>query len=256
MKNLFRWILPAFLAATASANTVYNLVAGFSDSSNPNGVWTYGMLTGLGGTFTTLPDTFSALSGVNGWTNEATVPLVEQNSSGSSITSGTDTYPVGWLEMSPDSSGDYAVVQFTVPTTGSYTIAGAFEGLDSTGTTTDDHVWWTSGGTSTSLFDTGITAFFTNSPNVCPGSTGTTRLGACGFDAFSMTQNFTAGDTIDFTVGYGYNQNYFFDLTGLQGTVTLNSSSSTPEPGTWLLAGVGVVGMVVRKWRRSARRDS
>jgi hypothetical protein len=37
---------------------------------------------------------------------------------------------------------------------------------------------------------------------------------------FDITRSVTAGDTIDFSVGYGSNANYYYDSTGLSVTIT------------------------------------
>lgn len=88
--------------------------------------------------------------------------------------------PPSLLLVHPGPQGQYSVVRWTAPTTGTYEIAGSFLGLDSQGnTTTDVHILLNS---STSLFDADVSGF--NMPQ-----------------GFSLTQTVSSGDTIDFVVG-------------------------------------------------------
>ena len=64
--------------------------------------------------------------------------------------------------------------------------------------------------------------------------------------SFSTSVTLSAGDTIDFAVGYG-NGSYYNDSTGLKADVT-----ATPEPGTFALLGIG--GILIGFARRSSKR--
>jgi hypothetical protein len=207
------------VATLAQAASIVN---DFSIASNPNGDWSYGSTATLGSSF--LPFNLSADYGnFITWTMPGSLPIVFKNTSGFDFThpAGTLTVAVGWLGMHPGISGEYAVVRYTVPSTGWYTVSGAFEGLDFQGpTSTDAHVLLNS---TSNLFSASINLYL--NPNV-----------------FSITQVFSAGDTIDFAVGY-LNNNHYFDTTGLQGTVI--PAADIPEPSTLVLmvsAFLGIAG--------------
>jgi hypothetical protein len=102
--------------------------------------------------------------------------------------------------MHPGPSGAQAVVRWTAPASGTYAIQGFFEGLDFVGpTTTDVHILLNS---STSLFSGNISSFEVPL-------------------TFTLSLSVSAGDKIDFVVGFGSDGNYLFDSTGLKGTITL-----------------------------------
>lgn len=224
------------LAALCTSLSASSIVGDFTDV-NPNGSWTYGWSNVLGGTFNQYPDCSSPTSCSDSggysenyiqWTTSSGFPYVWENISGSDIIYGTAYHPVGWLIMHPDELGDYSVVRYTVPAAGGYTISGAFEGLDSSGpTTTDVHVLLNN----SSLFDAAVSAYYTN-----PG----------GYRPFSITQDFSAGDNVDFAVGYGTDGFYDFDSTGLQGDI----APGVPEPSAFV---VTTAGLALFSWLRRRR---
>jgi hypothetical protein len=243
----FLAIVIAALATCFVGNALADdIVSGFSvTNGNPNGPWTYGETKGAGGAFTAFSQgevNANGIPGVNAWTTPSLYPVVADNTTASSFfTVGTVFWPVGFLNMHPDNGGNDAVVRYTVPSTGTYTISGMFQGDDNqgictvacaAGTTTDVHIL--SDG-STSLFSEEVTGFLDQ-------------------QAFSITGNFTAGETIDFVVGYGTDGNYFNDSTGLQGTITeVSGVPAAPEPSTFALMLAGLLSLVFQRRYRSAR---
>jgi hypothetical protein len=88
------------------------------------------------------------------------------------------------------------VVRWTAPSSGIYRISGRFIGLDSIGpTSTDVHVRYNS---KSPLFDGNITNF------------------AVPVSFFLQINVKSAGDTIDFAVGFGADGNYSRDSTGFK----------------------------------------
>jgi len=94
----------------------------FSDSSNPNGTWSYGYTKKLGGSFTLY--TISGVSGVDdgwyGYTLGGTPLLVTE-----SDLSGTHL-----LTLHPGPSNEQSIARWIAPSTGTFDLLGFFYGLD------------------------------------------------------------------------------------------------------------------------------
>jgi hypothetical protein len=69
-------------------------------------------------------------------------------------------------------------------------------------------------------------------------------FGAPSDQPFATSLNLTAGDQIDFSVGFGPNGTFLGDTLSLQATFT-----TVPEPGTLSLLAVGAVGWLMLKRR-------
>ncbi|MEG4167427.1 hypothetical protein QUB69_08385 [Microcoleus sp. AT13-A6] len=110
-----------------------------------------------------------------------------------------------------------SIVRWIAPEAATYSLATMFTGLDHVGpTTTDVHVLHNN----IVLFSNLINGF-----------------GASSTKSFATAGTVQAGDTIDFAVGYGSNQTYLFDSTGLDATISTTPpavSESVPEPSTVL----------------------
>jgi hypothetical protein len=105
--------------------SVSDLASSFSLGSNPNGVWSYGCETNLGGVFEpfifSTNQTLSGGAGIDVWANGAT-NTARINFNGSAVTGTSDTnqgiYPPGtvWFQPGADGRADsYGVIRFTVP---------------------------------------------------------------------------------------------------------------------------------------------
>lgn len=176
-------LIAAVLAATATVAgaVTYDPHTGFSTASNPNGVYTYGYETTVGGALTSFSNGGAANGAGSTWTSP-----------------GVDQY-LGVYNLSttilqhPGSVGQYSVLRITVPTTSTYTISGDFANGDNA--TTDVHI-----------LVNGVSAF------------ANTISGVGSFDAFGFSQTLAAGSTIDFAVGNGGN-GYNNDSTYLSASV-------------------------------------
>jgi hypothetical protein len=228
----YLWIIVVALilgvvAPNVSADTTYNMVTGFSNTSNPNGVWTY--------EYNGTP--FTDAQGHTGvlpyWYNGGTQPnsiAIFQNVTGSSFVNTSVTDPTNTLYLDPQ-SGSVSVL-FTAPSASTYTIAGNFLGID---TLQNSHP--------VSILDNGLVVW-----------SGTiASFGAD--DSFNFSETLKAGDTITFDVGTGTGGSCFYcNLgTGLNGTVTEASTTATPEPGTVGLTIIGIGFLLVTR-KRFARR--
>jgi PEP-CTERM motif-containing protein len=192
---------------------------------NPNGAWTYGSLSGS----TLTPFTVSS-SGVGSgyWTTGSGYPVVVGNNTGATVFYSTWAGPTDTLILHPDPTGIASDVRWTAPSAGMYSIAGLFEGVDYVGpTTTDVHILLNG----SSLFGGNISSYLVPS-------------------TFSLLESLNAGDTIDFAVGFGLDGNYFFDSTGLAGSITQVSSSAVPEPVTLVLLGTGLAAIGLQRKRK------
>ena len=223
--------------APASAQT-YTAAAGWDPVHNPaaNGLWEYGYKTSAAGAFTLYNQSGNVDFGNNpfsipGWTVSGALPEVAFNPSNTAAIrplNGTTTLLDSHeFLLHPGSNGEFSVIRFLAPASGSYQIAATFEGIDSKPTTTDTHILLNG----VSLYDSQISDY--KQPQQ--------------FSSPAVMLN--AGDAVDFSVGFGANGNDFYDSTGFYGSVT--RLSSVPAPSSLLVAACGVLsGAVVLRRRR------
>lgn len=189
-----------------------NAVADFSATQN-NGAWKYGSKTISGTTFNAFASNANLFGGgLDSWSPGYCCPMITRNATGTTYTypgAPSVVQPSDVLNLHPGPTGDKAVVRWTAPAAGTYTIAGRFQGIDTAGTTTDVTI----------LHNT--TSIFSNNVN-----------GYGNQVTFSVTRTVAAGDTIDFQVGYGSNNSYGSDSTGLSATITPQSGANLQ----WLVA--------------------
>jgi hypothetical protein len=200
-------LLPAASAqAPQWKNADYDAVRDFSIQSNPNGVWSYGWTSSLGSPLNlyTVADT-TTVPGMSAWLESGTFPdnppYVAHNGTDKKICGIGWCAPPAYLHVHPGQGGELTVVRWVAPSTGKFRIEGAFEGLDPLKwgpATTDIHVLVNS---SKSLLAGPITSY--KWPLT-----------------FNLTVKVSAGDTVDFAVGFGKNGNWYGDSTGVRFAVT------------------------------------
>ena len=224
------------LAGTAHA---YDPVLDFSIASNSgvNGVWSYGQTSVLGGGFTLLANAVPADAlnpSLESWQGSTPgfsggYPVILHNPSGVPQSYGpTATSQPDELLFHPGPTSEYSVLRFVVPASGSYQLLGTFTGRDSGPATTNVSI----------LLNSGVgSPLFTGDININGGGNAA---------SFNLTQSFSAGDTLDFSIGDG-NGTYFNDSTGLKLSV---ASSSAPEPGTLAFLALGGTLVIVHRRRK------
>jgi PKD repeat protein len=143
-----------------------------------------------------------------------TFPLLAYNNTGISIASGTFNIPPATLLLHPGAAGENSLIRFTAPATASYLVQGRFYGIDTT--TTDVSILLNS---STTLLSGNITEQNAGVP-------------------FTFVKKLTAGDKLDFSVGFGNGSNSS-DSTGMQLIITQAGAPSTTatfsSPGDYVL---------------------
>jgi hypothetical protein len=224
MQRLAAAALTSILFAAPATGSTFDAAADFSPTQNPNGAWSYGYTTTLGGLLhlytqhgpdnvdppnAQLLDTWNA--GTSGVFRN---PAVFHNGTPNPVSFSLVTYAPGELGFHPGQTGQYSVVRFTAPSTASFALDAIFSALDSVATT-DVHVL--RGGVS--IFDG-----FVEPATV----------------AFSSTVHLNAGQTLDFVVGRGHNGTFSHDSTGLDAVLR---TVEAPEPGTSALVGAGLLAL-------------
>jgi hypothetical protein len=239
-------ILLSTAAPRASADLTFNAAADFSTASNPNGPWSYGTtgptLTGPFALFSTLELNIDGAAGWNGWVGTESqfgdhFPAVSKNTTNVTLTPPNTVLLPGEmiLHPAPDSSfggdGAYAVVRFTAPAAGVFSLDTVFEGRSPTnegfpeGTTTDVHVLLNG----VSLFDGAVNGF-----------------GPSSDQSFATSLNLHVGDRIDFAVGIGSDGSFLNDSTGLDAIIT----NAVPEPSTATMTSILAICSGLAVWRR------
>jgi hypothetical protein len=196
----------------------YDATADFNPGtygSNPNGVWSYGYTTTLGGSFIPHLDSGNFAGAFQYWRTDIAsgAPSFQKNIGGSPL---FGVLP-GQLSLHGGPSGEFGILRFTAPSAGSYDLATAYFAGDS-------------GDTDIYLLHNG--SVIASSP--------TTNAGG----SFSLPSFFlNANDTVDVAVGIA-GDTYFGDTTPLTHTIV---SAAAPEPGTLGLLLLGLLGGVAAR---------
>ena len=196
-------------ALTASYQTDFDIASG-----NPDGLWTYGYTTTLGGTLnlhtTTISNSQTHLWYTPGLSGDAT-PSNFRNVGGP--VNNIQTNEAG---MHTGPGGQMAVARLTSNENTAVTIVGKFGQGDI-------------GGVGSYILHNGVQIF------------GVTNSGVD--ENFSLAANLAVGDTLDFVITTG-DGSYAFDSTPLYATV-----QSVPEPTTLALGGLMLAALARRRRR-------
>jgi hypothetical protein len=200
-------------AVRASNGQSYDARQDFSIANNPNGAWSYGMLSSTtGGTFTLYNTTMvnAEFPGSIEWNNGSTsVPnysgVIKNTTSSTASWAGVNQLPPNLLAVAPENSS--ADVRWESPATGLYDVSGFFQRIDTT-SSQPLAMGIVENGTTTLFSVTNFITFNDPAP-------------------FSFSDlSFPVGTTLDF---YAFATGQPYDIGGgLAATIT-----SVPEPSTW-----------------------
>jgi hypothetical protein len=217
LMTISAWIAGATLCGAAQGQT-YDPVKDFSLKSNPNGVWSYGILSAVtGGTFTPFsigkanPQFPLQLS----WGTGADIPYGASdsvNTSGHSVKlSVTVVPPTDMVNL--DGQDLISDLRFTAPATGVYSLVGIFQRTDIYANPVS--VYIVENGTQTLFSADHLTGYGNQAP----------------FEHLDPV-HLTAGSTLDFVeLGYQYNN----DSTGLAARIVMLRGLAAEEAATdWL----------------------
>jgi len=202
----------------AHAPKTFDLSSDFSLTNNPNKVWQ----CGYSATNSLAPDQFRVdkQAGTVGFWHPAAndrpgpgyYPYVAYNPTKQSQMGSSNGWAVraGEVAMEGSNTGQYSLIRFVAPVTGTYMVSDEFAGVHFGLSTTDVHVLHNG----TSLFDADIDGYGGDPAfHKVQGSSLTA--------AYSGQVKLEAGDTITFAVGYGKNKTHFSDTRGLFARVVL-----------------------------------
>ena len=224
--------------SAASQAQTYDLVGDFGSSAFAYGSGTNGSIFSA---FTNTTFNCFGAAGVTCDNNSNNgYPFVAKNNSGSSVT----YFNTNSLSFQSNSggAGTDALIRFTAPSTGTYTISGFSSAEDPSGGQGQSiSIFSSVGGISTSLYSTTVTGGYQVSN---PFSNLTALLGA--------------GDTITFGTGNGNGDNRF-KTSGIEATIQLLPTvvGAVPEPASWamMIVGFGLIGAGIRyRQRRTVLR--
>ena len=181
----------------------------FSAARNPGGPWSYGWTESQGSPLHIYPRGYKN-TGIDVWEDPAILsagaPAIAHNGTDQAIAIGSFVLQPGQINFHPGNANQRSVARWTAPLDGDVTIEAAFANADpSLGATTDVHVLHNN----RSIYD-GVINGHGSKASLTP-----------------LTRHVAFGDTIDFIVGFGSNNNFGFDST------TLVAKIKSIKPPVW-----------------------
>ena len=218
------------LAPVLTHASAFSFGDNWSISANPQGGYSYGYAANTTDPLTLFNEGFVSQPGIEeAWrTVGVSLPVLVKNITDSDMMPGTALLraaPSRFLNVHPGFGGEYAVISYALPTSGTLAFTADFAGHDILGTTTDVHV----------ILD-GVELFAGSISGI-----GSTLSYATPVGGLAVT----AGDKLEVRVGYGNGSNYA-DSTGVK---VEGSLTAVPEP-THCAAAVGMALIAFGVWRR------
>ena len=221
------------LAPVLARAALFSFGEDWSLSSNPQNGYSYGLAANATAPLTLFNQGFESQAHIEQWrTLGVLFPLVMKNTSNGDIGGGPTVVipaaPNRYLLTHPSDSGQYSVISYALPLTGTLAFTADFASQDTAGATTDVHVFLDG----TELFSGNVSGIGSTLSYATPGG------------GLAVT----AGDTLEVRVGFGANGNYFNDSTGVkvEGSVT-----AVPEPAQYAaVAGLALVAFGAWRWCR------
>ncbi len=203
----------------AGRDLIANEGSAATEIVNPNPTapaWSYGHRVALASTPLSLftagdhINNIGGFAGLDGFRAGGLFPFVMVNTTAAPIVrAGMLNLNPGDMELHPASNGELAIVRWTAPTTGTFSISATFEDLNpSTGNSADGAVG--------SIVVNGLVQF-----------TNTWINGGPAVSVALPNLNLNAGDKVDFAVGM--NGNYASDSTRLNATITALTPPAVPS---------------------------
>lgn len=205
--------LAAMLLAGVPAwcSQTWSMEADFSQTTNPNGPWSYGYLAANEGSFV-LYNTKNTGSFYVSWNmdgNGDTYGTCWKNLLGDRDYNSV-FLKAGGVAFHPGPNDEKPTARWTAPYAATVYVSASFWGMVYTG-----------GGTTTdaSVLHNGV-KLFAGSINGYAAGGGHATFGTSPYQSYGALLQVETGDTIDFCVGYGDNNNYSSDTTGVSAIIT------------------------------------
>jgi hypothetical protein len=254
MKKMLAKLVVVLAAASVSSAAVWDLETDFSKTTNPVGAWSWGVYLedGAGDFYAwEYSHEWQADPAIGYWGNAGNnlVPgVIFFSNEQEAFAFGNQWWAPDAVMLHPAQWGDkYApLIRWTAPSDMTISVDALFYGCQND-VSTDVHV--VLNGTMYNGTDPDYIPTFTGSlmDGIVEGNYGYAPLGILPTEttnsvAYNAILTLTAGDTLDFVVGYGPDAFYGGDLTGLSVTI-----AEVPEPATMSLLALGALAMLRRR---------
>jgi|GEM_PF-1188841 len=178
----------------------YDVAKDFSVTNNPNATWSYGWSATRGGNFNLYDKVTdeNSLKKIYHSGSSSLEPSVYYNPNAQAVQAFTWWLQPAKVNFHPGPGGENSVIRWTAPMPGNIRIDAVFTGVDFAYPTTTD-----------------VAVIYNSSTELWSGSINTYNIPT----SVSKTLTVNTGDRVDFTVGYGSNNDYHGDSTGIDITV-------------------------------------